>query len=200
MSHAIQGRAVSVSASLSLFAVLLWGVSLVRPMLPVWIDVEPEHPPITAFTPPTTVPPPQQPKPVERQRTQDQEPITVTTTPSAPALSTTPATLPEIISPLNPMITNPTWIRRPTEQELIDFYPESAFFRGIEGQVQLDCLVSANGRLSCTVIEETPTGKGFGRAALDAARLFKIAPQLKDGRASEGGRISIPINFHMPRD
>ena len=48
------------------------------------------------------------------------------------------------------------------------------------------------------VAAESPTGMSFGMAALRAAKLFQIAPQMEDGRPTDGGRIGVAIAFKPP--
>jgi protein TonB len=83
---------------------------------------------------------------------------------------------------------------------MMDFYPESALARGLGGRVVLSCLVSESGKLDCQVIEETPEGKGFGRAAIQASSKFKVAPQTENGKPTSGGRLRVPIAFVPPKD
>lgn len=78
------------------------------------------------------------------------------------------------------------------------FYPERALDRGKSGLVVLDCLVGIDGRLACSVASEEPQRWGFGSAALRAAKEFRMAPQLEDGRPTAGGRVSVPISFKVP--
>lgn len=78
-----------------------------------------------------------------------------------------------------PVITRPDWLQRP--HDLGAYYPERARDRGREGEVVLDCLVGTDGRLGCSVASETPTGWGFGRAALAIARDHQMVPATRDG-------------------
>jgi protein TonB len=78
-----------------------------------------------------------------------------------------------------PEISNPIWLTRPPSPER--FYPRAAFMRGVEGQVTLACFVELDGRLSCTIEDETPTGQGFGEAALAIARAHVMQPATING-------------------
>jgi periplasmic protein TonB len=89
-------------------------------------------------------------------------------------------------------ITNPRWLRRPAN--LGPYFPSRALAREITGQVMLDCLVGTDGALACQVISETPTGWGFGAAALRIARDHRMAPATRDGVAVEGRyRMRVPF-------
>ena len=41
--------------------------------------------------------------------------------------------------------------------------------------------------------------QGFGDAAMKMTKLFKMRPQTKDGAPVDGGKITIPIVFNVPK-
>jgi protein TonB len=95
------------------------------------------------------------------------------------------------------LITRPNWLRRPTAHELAAFYPPLAIRRERSGVVSLDCLVRADGALSCSVLSETPTGYGFGEAALRISRTYRMEPATRDGRAVEARyQLRVPFELH----
>lgn len=98
-----------------------------------------------------------------------------------PAEATAPLAPVEDAQPVGPapVITQPVWIQRPRNPAR--FYPRAAFMEGIEGQVVLDCDVEVNGRLQCAITSETPTGRGFGDAALAIAAAHVMQPAMRDG-------------------
>src|SRR4051812_6944436 len=56
----------------------------------------------------------------------------------------------------------------------VSVWPAGAWASRTSGAVTLSCLVDAFGLAeSCTVATETPTGKGFGKAALDLRPTFR---------------------------
>lgn len=111
---------------------------------------------------------------------------------SAPAV-TTPPRLPAVI-------TNPSWIRQPSAEQLMRAYPDRALNAGVGGRVTLNCLVQPNGRVAdCNLTGETPGSYGFGRAAEGLARYFQISPRTVDG-AAVGSRVNIAIRFNPPAD
>ena len=63
-----------------------------------------------------------------------------------------------------------------------------------DGLVKLQCKALRDGSLTaCTVLSETPEGKGFGAAALDSATRAKIGPD--DTRPAAGATVVVPIRF-----
>ena len=90
--------------------------------------------------------------------------------------------------------------RVPTGRDMARYYPERAQRFGINGAAIVSCNVTAVGTLeSCTVVEETPSGFGFGVAALRMTPLFKMEPNTADGAPVGGGTVRIPIRFSLPR-
>ena len=58
--------------------------------------------------------------------------------------------------------------------------------------------MTASGNLTgCSVASESPSGAGFGQAAMQMARLFKMSPKTVDGEATEGGSVRVPITFRL---
>ncbi|MES1156211.1 MAG: energy transducer TonB [Alphaproteobacteria bacterium] len=151
----------------------------------VKVQIEQKKPPPPPPPPPNRPPPP--PPPEMRVPPPD---ITAPPTPTPIPVAVDPPP-----APPSPILTGVTWTQRPNGADFSRFFPPRALDRGMEGTVTLDCLVSADGHISCTVASEDPPGWGFGDASLRISRLFRLAPQTADGRQTSGGRIHVPIRW-----
>lgn len=147
-----------------------------------------EKPPPPPPPPPNTPPPP--PPPEQRVPPPDLS-APPTPTPIPVAIDPPPA------PPTPSVITDPTWLQRPDGRDFARHYPPRALDRGQEGRVTLDCIVNADGRISCTVTAEEPSGWGFGEAAIRISRSFRMAPATRDGAPTSGGRVRVPIRFNV---
>jgi protein TonB len=97
-----------------------------------------------------------------------------------------------------PVITNPSWSRQPSGDQMMAAYPKRAINAGMSGSATLNCLVQANGAVTdCDLTRETPGGYGFGRAAQSLSRHFRVNPRTVDG-AAQGSRVSINLRFALP--
>jgi protein TonB len=90
------------------------------------------------------------------------------------------------------------WAQRPTARRISELYPERAGRDGVGGRVELDCSVRTNMSLACSVASESPSGLGFGRAALNAAASYRSRGALSDGADATGARTRIVVQFQAP--
>ena len=117
-------------------------------------------------------------------------PISTPDSTASPTPTPTPATV----------ITNPSWSRQPSADQMMRAYPERASAAGVAGSASLNCLVLPSGGVTdCNVSRETPGGYGFGRAAQGLSRHFRVNPRTVNG-AAEGSRVNINLRFNPPED
>lgn len=88
-----------------------------------------------------------------------------------------------------------SWRSRANGDQLSAVYPALARRAGVEGRVRLSCTVRPDLSADCAVTSETPTGRGFGAAALRVARNYRASPLLSDGAPAEGARADLNIVF-----
>jgi TonB family protein len=68
---------------------------------------------------------------------------------------------------------------------------------GGEGRVELECTVQEDGRLSaCVIRSETPRDRGFGAAAVSAARRARLSAGTVAGVAT-GGKVRFTTRFRI---
>jgi TonB family protein len=89
---------------------------------------------------------------------------------------------------------------RGIEQEVV-IWPGTAYTTRLDGRVSLRCRIDVHGLAEyCEVVAESPTGKGFGKAALELRPTFKLTPQAgPDGRPIAATKV-IAITFKPPDD
>lgn len=119
-------------------------------------------------------------------RIEQREPPVIASAPPAP--------------PRASVISRPDWSRKPNGDDMARYYPDRAQRLEIEGKATIRCTVTAKGLLQgCEVLSESPADAGFGDAALKLSKLFKMKPKTQDGAPVDGGEVTIPIVFNLPK-
>ena len=177
-------------------------ITMVRPEpkpLPDPRPVEPT-PPNTRVNQPATPPAPEVETVAVTQGETVAESTTITTITRSPEPVNDVAPV-ETVRPEPPaVIRNPSWSRQPSAEQMMRAYPERAIASGMAGSASLNCLVLPTGAVTdCNVTRETPGGYGFGRAAQNLSRHFRVNPRTVNG-AAEGSRVSINLRFTPPAD
>lgn len=89
----------------------------------------------------------------------------------------------------------PDWSEQPDSDAYEMSVPPIAILDGVSGIATLECLVVAGGRVNCRVIEERPTGKHFGDAALALSRFYQTPTEV-GGVPTFGKRVAIYLRFN----
>lgn len=98
-------------------------------------------------------------------------------------------------------ITEPSWAQMPDNWVMTRYWPQAAMLQRLSGSARLNCIVAPNGELEdCIVVSETPSGAGFGAAALGLSSEFRMSPRQEDGVAAREGIVAFNVNFVMTDD
>lgn len=90
----------------------------------------------------------------------------------------------------------PRLVSGPTQGELRSVHPREAFRKRQGGKATLSCRIRLDQRLeSCSVVDETPAGAGFGQAALAAARYFRFEPPIRAGQPISGAPVQVGVEW-----
>lgn len=91
------------------------------------------------------------------------------------------------------------WAQRPSPRRIAALYPRNAANDGIGGRVVMQCRVLGDLSATCSIVSETPSDAGFGRAALGASGSYRARATLSDGSSAIGSTTRIAINFQAPQ-
>jgi TonB family protein len=105
-----------------------------------------------------------------------------------------PPTVDPDLSQVAHMVSPAKLLSQPTRDQITAAYPARALADKVEGAAELICMVGADGLLSdCKVERERPSDYGFGAAALDLVKDYKVQP-----RALDGQPIRSEVAFGVP--
>lgn len=97
------------------------------------------------------------------------------------------------------VILDPPWTAVPAAQDVRLAWPAKATEKVATAAV--NCRLTKEGGLkSCSVISETPTGRGFGRAALALAKIFKVRLTPDEVEKADDYWVDIPFRFRNPSE
>ena len=112
---------------------------------------------------------------------------------------TSPVDTPPPASPAAPgdAPQNARWARQPSLADIVAAYPAAARDKPVTGNVMLQCASDSAGRMQgCRVLDETPSGQGFGDAALSLVPRYRLAAA---SLSSLNGRsMTIIVRFPPP--
>jgi protein TonB len=101
------------------------------------------------------------------------------------------------------------WIMQPSTDQIARGYPLRAP-KGLEAHVVLRCRAAATAPLfqgssfqgsrleGCKVVSETPERRGFGKAALELSRLYRMRPTDLNKAPVVGREVDVPIHWNSP--
>jgi TonB family protein len=94
-------------------------------------------------------------------------------------------------------IDNPQWIAAPSPSDLEMVRPQIDGVLGLDGVARLTCRITKAGALqACAVDEESPSGLGYGAAALQLARLYRLNPIQLAG--AQGRKVTVRVGIPAP--
>ncbi|MBU6373554.1 MAG: energy transducer TonB [Alphaproteobacteria bacterium] len=132
-----------------------------------------------------------------------EQPVIVQPAPMPPAatpMTTSPPQGPSAAASADAPVREPAkvrWAARPTAERLEQLYPSRARSGEVSGAATLRCTILPTGKAACSVVSETPSGYGFGQAALRASESFRAAATLDDGSNSTGAIADVVIRFKV---
>ena len=138
------------------------------------------------MTPPTDVAPP---PPIPVPPVKKEQRVEYTEPPAQMNTGTPPP-----VAPPAPAYVSAKWSKFPN---LDDYYPERASEDEVEGSATIECqILSADGKVKCSVVSETPKGYGFGAAAVRAIEA-RGRVDTGGGQVQPGQRLKQTFRFQL---
>lgn len=126
--------------------------------------------------------------------------VVVPLSPTGPGPTTTASTTPpSTTETLRGTTGSVVFTQRPSARRITELYPSRALNNGVGGRVQLNCTVRPNLSLACTIASETPSGQGFGEAALSASSAYRVRATRSDGSSAIGTTTRVAVAFQAPQ-
>ena len=98
-------------------------------------------------------------------------------------------------SPVNVASGPVIWDKTPTGVDVLSVFPRPALIRNVSGQVDMRCRVLQSGAVAhCDVLDESPTGWGFGSAAQQLAPKYRVSMRDR-GHPEPGSWITVSTPF-----
>jgi TonB family protein len=97
-----------------------------------------------------------------------------------------------------PPVKDSVWLAAPSFEELQKAYPKAALDAHASGEAAMRCNVKPDGALAgCVLARETPTGMGFGQAALALADQFRMKPEAipRPAPGEAEPAVTVPIRW-----
>jgi hypothetical protein len=87
------------------------------------------------------------------------------------------------------------WTQTPTGADVLSVFPRAALIRNVSGQVDMRCRVLRSGAVArCGVVDESPTGWGFGSAARQLAPKYRVSMEGR-GHPEPGSWVELSAPF-----
>lgn len=87
-----------------------------------------------------------------------------------------------------------TWVWKPTDEALSRFAPPLAVAQHVSGKAIIACRVRLSTQVhDCRIVAESAGGFGFGSAAIDASRIFRVRPPRRNGKPLDDAWVGIPV-------
>lgn len=101
-------------------------------------------------------------------------------------------------APSPTVVTDPQWTKTPSPELASASYPVEATVMGFEGEVEIECRVTAKGRLrDCIATKEEPKGHDFAKAALSLTDRFEMKLPTVGGKPLENVVVRYKVPFRM---
>ena len=93
----------------------------------------------------------------------------------------------------------PKWSKAPAPPEMLAAYPAEAAKVNLAGSASVECTVDQEGLMAdCAITGETPSGAGFGPAALALSPKFQVPTKSPSGATMVGRTVQLRLSWVNP--